>query len=47
MQFIANRINGVHLRDILPGTEHDIEGVYAAIAFGSRSVNEKEDLNRH
>ncbi|WP_417228322.1 phospholipase D family protein [Amphritea sp.] len=44
MKFIANRINGVHLRDILPSTKHDIEGVYAAIAYGSRSVNEKEDL---
>lgn len=44
MQFIANRINGVHLRDVLPGADEDIECVYAAIAYGSRSVNEKEDL---
>ena len=44
MRFIANRINGVHLRDILPGEDEDIEGVYAAIAYGSSSANEKEDL---
>lgn len=44
MIFIANRLNGVHLRDILPQSAEDIEGVFAAIAYGSPSQTEREDL---
>ncbi|WP_256576557.1 hypothetical protein [Pseudomonas sp. Irchel 3E20] len=35
MKLIANRINGVHLRDLLTGAEVEIDGVLAAVAYGS------------
>ena len=44
MRFIANAINGEYLRDVLPGSEDEIEGVYAAIAYGSRIANEENGL---
>lgn len=44
MKFIANRLNNNHLRDILPTEDHEINGVLAAIAYGSNGSNEDEDL---
>lgn len=44
IKFIANTINGSYLRDILPKADIEVDGVLAAIAYGSLSANEKEDL---
>jgi hypothetical protein len=35
MQFIANHINGSYLRDVLPPFGAEVDGVLAAIAYGS------------
>jgi hypothetical protein len=47
MRFIANRLNNSHLRDILPSQKVDIDGVMAAIAYGSNSNDENSDLVGH
>lgn len=44
MKLIANRLNSVHLRDILPSTEEDVDIVYGAIAYGSSSADQSKDL---
>lgn len=46
MKFVANRINNIHLRDLLPTLSEDlqVDDVKAAIAYGSSSSNEIEDL---
>ncbi|MCC2971179.1 phospholipase D family protein [Massilia sp. IC2-476] len=44
MKFVANVLNGCHLGDVLPGPEDDVDGVLAAIAYGSNSTNEKDDF---
>ena len=44
MKFVANVLNGCHLADILPGPEDDVDGVFAAIAYGGNSTNEKDDF---
>lgn len=49
MRFVANRINQTHLRDILPrlSNEVQVDQVLAAIAYGSSSNTEAEDLVGH
>lgn len=47
MKLIANRINGVHLRDLLPGAEVEIDGVLAAVAYGSSASDITQDLVGH
>ena len=44
MKLIANTLNGNYLRDILPSADEEIDGVLAAIAYGSNSTNEAEDF---
>lgn len=48
MEFVANGINGVYLRDILPKVSNDAEvnGVLAAIAYGS-SFDGSDELLKH
>ena len=49
MKLIANRVNGIHLRDILPVISEDVEvdNVMAAIAYGSNASDESKDLIGH
>lgn len=49
MKLIANRINGVHLRDFLPKISGDvqIDYVMAAIAYGSNTSDVTNDLVGH
>lgn len=44
MKLITNKLNNSYLRDILPNKNDDIDGVLAAIAYGSSGANENEDL---
>ena len=44
MKLIANSLNGHYLRDFLPGQNVEVDGVYAAIAYGSNSNDEQNDL---
>lgn len=44
MKLVANAINGSYLQSLLPTEKHEVDGVLAAIAYGSLSNNEKEDL---
>jgi|GEM_PF-6739873 len=46
MKLIANRINGTHLRDILPAlsAELQVDGVLAAIAYGNSAADSTKDL---
>ncbi len=44
MKFIANTINGNYLANVLPPPTTEVDGVYAAIAYGSSSSNESQDL---
>ncbi len=46
MRFIANRLNGKHLRDLVleASARDDIDQVYAAIAYGCSSSDETLDL---
>ncbi|WP_445003792.1 phospholipase D family protein [Halomonas mongoliensis] len=46
MKLVANRVNGVHLRDILPAVsgEVQVDRVLAAIAYGSSASDETKDL---
>lgn len=37
MQIFANKFNGSFLRNVLPGSDVDVDGVMAAIAYGSDS----------
>ena len=49
MKLIANRINEVHLRDLLPALSADVEvdGVLAAVAYGSSASDITQDLVGH
>lgn len=47
MKLIANRINGVYLRDLLPGDDIEVDGVLAAVAYGSSASDETRDLLGH
>lgn len=49
MRFVANRVNGIHLRDILPAIGEDVEvdSVMAAVAYGSNASDESQDLIGH
>jgi PLD-like domain len=49
VKFVANRINGVHLRDLLPPTaeENQVDFVKAAVAYGSSSADELQSLVGH
>jgi len=44
MKFIANRINDNYLINVLPPATVEVDGVYAAIAYGSNSSDESRDL---
>lgn len=49
MKLIANRINGIHLRDLLPelSAEVQVDGVLAAVAYGSSAADITQDLVGH
>lgn len=47
MEFIANALNGKFLANILPPPEVEIDGVMAAIAYGSNFNDEKRDFLGH
>ncbi len=47
MQFIANGLNGNYLRNILPPSDVEIDGVMAAIAYGSNFNDQKADFIGH
>lgn len=47
MEFIANALNGKFLSNILPPPGTDIDGVMAAIAYGSNFNDEKRDFIGH
>ena len=49
MKFVANRINQTHLRDLILeiSADTEIDGVLAAIAYGSKTSFETEDLVGH
>ena len=47
MQFIANGLNRNYLRNILPPSDAEIDGVMAAIAYGSNFNDEKTDFIGH
>ncbi|MCL1634802.1 phospholipase D-like domain-containing protein [Luteimonas sp. SX5] len=44
MKLIANGLNGDYLGNCMPGAEHEVGEVLAAIAYGSHSNNEKDDF---
>ena len=44
MRFIANNINGSYLREILPSPNTEVDGVLAAIAYGSYPNNLEASL---
>ncbi len=47
MQFIANAVNGNFLESILPGPDDEVDGVLAAIAYGSVFQNQDNDFLGH
>ncbi|MGK8436922.1 hypothetical protein ACRS3X_06160 [Ectopseudomonas hydrolytica] len=47
MKLIANRINGTHLRDLLPATDVEVDSVLAAVAYGSSASDITKDLVGH
>ncbi len=49
MKFVANGVNGVHLRDLLPVISEGVEvdSVVAAIAYGGSASDEIKDLVGH
>ncbi|HBP1919007.1 TPA: phospholipase D family protein [Pseudomonas aeruginosa] len=49
MKLIANRINGIHLRDLLPAlsAEVQVDSVLAAVAYGSSASDITQDLIGH
>lgn len=49
MRLVANRINGVHLRDLLPSmsAEVQVDNVLAAVAYGSSASDITQDLVGH
>lgn len=47
MKLVANRINGVHLRDLLPAIGVEVDGVLAAVAYGSSASDITQDLVGH
>ena len=44
MKFIANGLNRSYLANVLPSPLHEVGEVYAAIAYGSHSNNDKDDF---
>lgn len=44
MKFVANALNGNYLESILPGPSDEVDEIYAAIAYGDNSNNERTDL---
>ena len=44
MEFVANALNKKFLKYLLPPAGSEIDGVFAAIAYGSNFPNEKEDF---
>jgi len=44
MDFIANGVNGKYLSNVLPSKKTEVDGVYAAIAYGSPIKHEYNDL---
>lgn len=49
MRFVGNRINNIHLRDLLSqiSNEFEVDFVQAAIAYGSSASDETQDLLGH
>lgn len=47
MEFIANALNGNFLSNILPSSDEEIDGVMAAIAYGSNFNDENGDFFGH
>ncbi|MDI3323396.1 phospholipase D-like domain-containing protein [Pontibacterium granulatum] len=49
MKFVANRINQVHLRDLLPtlSEQVQVDSILAAIAYGRSAADETKDLVGH
>ena len=47
MKLVANRVNGVHLRDLLPATDVAVDGVLAAVAYGNSASDITQDLVGH
>lgn len=49
MRFVGNRVNGTHLRDLLPviSSELEVDFVQAAIAYGGSASDETQDLLGH
>lgn len=47
MKLVANRVNSIHLRDVLPSAADEVEGVLAAVAYGASGGNEKDDFLSH
>lgn len=47
MIFVANSINGNYLESVLPSDKDDVDGVLAAIAYGSNFNNQKNDFIAH
>lgn len=47
MDFIANALNGNYLASFLPSTSDEVNGVLAAIAYGSNFNDEKSDFIGH
>lgn len=45
MEFIANALNGNFLSNILPSPDDEIDGVMAAIAYGSNFNDEKGEFH--
>jgi hypothetical protein len=47
MKFVANTLNGVHLADVLPCKDDEVDNVLAAVAYGSNSTDEDNDFLGH
>ena len=49
MKLVANRINGIHLREMLPALteEVQVDAVLAAVAYGSSASDITQDLVGH
>ncbi|MND94308.1 hypothetical protein D3C81_754890 [compost metagenome] len=44
MKLVANRVNGLHLRDLLPVIGVEVDYVLAAVAYGSSASDITQDL---
>ncbi|UVL22590.1 MULTISPECIES: hypothetical protein [Pseudomonas] len=47
MKLGATRVNGLHLRDLLPATGVEVDCALAAVAYGSSASDIKQDLVGH